>query len=361
LLFLAVTISLFATNMAISGDWNYLGGGVNRRTCYSDFPFQKDTSTFEACDEQVRDGARRDSILDRPVFLTNLTHNLYWFFVGRFAGLVPYFFPAVFALLAFLASPRGRPAWQYLVLGTALGQILIFIISVPYTWNGDASSVGNRYFMGAYSSFLFLLPPMTRPVLALVPWAIGGLFTAQLVLNPFVTLSKPADHSKGRPFRWLPPELTLFYAWPINTQLNRVRISVGDPTPERRDSGFQMYFLDDNAYLDGEKTFWVRGHSDAEFLIRADRPMKKLILSFSAGREPVTSIARLGSRSQRVALQPGEVQQVAFELDAGFPYQGHWRVWEGSVNADRGFVPLFHEPSSDTRFLGVRVTVTLVE
>ena len=50
------------------------------------------------------------------------------------------------------------------MFAAALGQILTFIISVPYTWNGGGGSVGNRYFMGAYGAFLFLMPPISRPL-----------------------------------------------------------------------------------------------------------------------------------------------------------------------------------------------------
>ena len=87
---------------------------------------------------------------------------------------------------AFLLAPARRPGWQYLVLASGLAQMLFFIINLPYTWLGGGGSVGNRYFMGAYGIFIFLLPPLSRTAVAIVPWAIGGLFTAQLVLNPFV-------------------------------------------------------------------------------------------------------------------------------------------------------------------------------
>ena len=361
IVFLAVTLGLFGVNMAITGDWNYQGGGANRRTCYWEFPFQKESSSFEVCPEKARDEALGEILFNRSVFWTNLRHNFAWFFVGRFAGLVPYFFPAVFALLAFLVAARRRPLWQYFVFAACLGQILTFIVSVPYTWNGGGGSVGNRYFMGAYGAFLFLIPPVTRPFIAMVPWAAGALFTAPLVLNPFATSSQPGNHTKAGPFRWLPPELTLVYDWPINTQTDRVRIWFGDNPPERRDPGFQIYFFDDNAYLDADKTFWVRGESKAEFLVKTDRPMKKLVLTMTAGPVPVTSVARLGRQSQRVSLQPGDVQQISFDLGDGYPYQGHWPVWVASITADRGFVPIFYEESTDARFLGVRVKPTLIE
>jgi hypothetical protein len=358
---LLTAVGLFAANMAISGDWNYQGGGDNRRTFYYEFPFQTPDSGFIVGQEKARDEPLGDVIFKRSVVWTNLLHNLKWVFVGRNAGLIPYFFPAVFALVAFLAAPRRRPAWQFLVLAAGITQIAIFIVAVPYTWNGGGGSVGNRYFMGAYGVFLFLMPPITRAAVTFVPWSIGALFTAPLVLNPFVTSFKPGDHMKSGPFRLLPMELTLVYDWPINNQPDRVRIWFGDNPPDHKDPGFQIYFFDDNAFPDADKSFWVKGKSRAEFLIKTDRPMKRLLLTFTAGPEPVDAVARLSGRSQRVSLKPGESQQIAFAMSEGFLYQGTWPVWTASVSASSGFVPIFYGDSTDTRFLGVRVKPTLVE
>jgi hypothetical protein len=359
-LFLIVAVGLFAANMAITGDWNYQGGGPNRSTFYWEFPFQTPSSTFGVGKEVSRDDAMAGVIFNRSVVWTNLVHNIGWFFVGRYAGLVPYFFPAVFALAAFALTRSRRPAWQYFALAAAVGQIVIVIISVPYTWNGGGGSVGNRYFMGAYGVFLFLLPTITRLSVAFVPLAVGMLFAAPLVLNPFVTSFKPADHAKSGPFRWLPVELTLVYDWPLNNQPDRVRVWFGD-NPRGSSPGFQIYFFDDNAFIEGDGSFWVKGESRAEYLIKTDRPMKRLVLSLSAGPRPVQVEARLGGRSQDVALAPGESKQVAFALGDGFPYQGTWPVWKASVSASSGFVPIFYGESTDARFLGVRVRPVLVE
>ena len=142
---------LFLANMAITGEWNYQGG--YRRTFLWEFPFQTEKSVFEVGTLMARDESLRGIIFDGRVFWSNLTHNLAYVFVGRYAGLVAYYFPAVFALVAFLSSPRRRPAWQWLVLAGGILQILFFIINLPYTWNGGGGSVGNRYFMGAYGIF----------------------------------------------------------------------------------------------------------------------------------------------------------------------------------------------------------------
>jgi hypothetical protein len=233
---------------------------------------------------------------------------------------------------------------------------------VPYTWNGGGGSVGNRYFVGPYGVFLFLLPPMTRFATTAIPWAVGSLFMAPLVLNPFATSFKPADHTKSGPFRWLPMELTLVYDWPINNEGDRVRKWFGDNPPDHKDPGFQIYFFDDNAYLEeADKSFWVKGESRTEYLIKTDRPMRRLLLTFTAGHEPVSVVASLEGRTQRLSLSRGESQQIQFAMGRGFLYQGIWPVWTASISASSGFVPLFYEDSKDNRFLGVRVKPVLVE
>ena len=358
--FLIAALGLFGINIAITGEWNYQGG--QRNTYYFEFPFQTPSSGFDVGQEKARDDAMTAVIFDPSVVWTNLIHNLGWFFTGRNAGLIPYFFPAVFSLVAFAIALAGRrvPAWQYFALAGALGQIAILIITVPYTWNGGGGSVGNRYFMGAYGAFLFLIPPVAHAPVAIVPWVIGALFTAPLVLNPFVTSFRPGDHTKSGPFRWLPVELTLVYDWPINNQLERVRVWFGD-NPRGSSPGFQIYFFDDNTFVEGDGTFWVRGESRAEFLIKTDRPMKRLLLTLTAGPEPVELEARLAGRAQDVSLAPGESKQIAFNMGEGFPYQGTWPVWTASISSSSGFVPLFHGDSKDTRHLGVHVKPVLVE
>jgi hypothetical protein len=356
--FVIVAAGLFAANMAISGEWNYQGG--ERKTFSYEFPFQTASSDFNIVPTtHGRDEALTDVIFG-SVFWTNFTHNLGWAFIGRHAGLVPYYFPAVFALAWCLAGIRRRPAWQLFVLAAAVGQIVFFIITLPYTWNGGGGSVGNRYFMGAYGVFLFLLPPAGSALTALVPWLAGALFTAPLVLNPFVTSFRPGDHTKSGPFRLLPVELTLVYDWPINTQLDRVRIWFGD-NPRGSSPGFQIYFFDDNAFVEGDGSFWTKGEARAEFLVKTDRPMKRLHLELTAGPERVEVEARLSGRSQTVSLAPGESQKMTFVLGDGFPYQGTWPVWTASIAARSGFVPIFYGDAKDTRFLGVRVKPTLVE
>ena len=360
LAFVAIAGGLFAVNMAISGEWNYQGG--ERSTFYYEFPLQTPSSGFQVGAEKARNEALTEIIFDRRVFWTNLAHNLGYYFVGRFSGLVAYFFPAVFALVGFLSHARRRPGWQWLVLAAALAQIFFFIVVTPYTWLGGGGSVGNRYFMGAYGVCLFLIPAVGRVSLALLPWAVGALFMAPLVLNPFASSFYPGSYAGHGPLRVLPVELTLVYDWPINTDPSRVRIWYGD-NPGQNDPGFQIYFFDQNAYgREEDKSFWVKGESRAEFLVKTDRPMRRLVLTLTAGPRATDVTADVDGRTQRVSLAAGASQQVLFNLDAGFPYQGQWPVWTASVSSSTGFVPaLTEEKATDTRYLGVRVKPMLVE
>jgi hypothetical protein len=244
-LFFVVGAGLFAGNMAMTGDWNYQGG--DRKTFSAEFPFQTETSGFDIVEKQHgRDEALTDVIFDPAVFWTNLLNNLKWFFIGRYAGLVAYFFPAVFALVAYLAAVHRRPRWQHLAFAGAAAQILFFIVVTPYTWNGGGGSVGNRYFMSAYGIFVFLVPPISRMSIAIVPWIVGGIFMAPLVLNPFTASFRPGDNAKSGPLRLLPVELTTVYDWPINTD-QRSKVWFGNH-PEGSSPGFQIYFFDDNAH-----------------------------------------------------------------------------------------------------------------
>lgn len=354
----AVAASFFAANVAISGEWNYQGG--DREAFVYEFPFQNDVpSAPQIGAPKSRDEALTNVLFDPRVFVQNLSYNFGYFFVGRYAGLLPYYFPAVFALAAFFAAPRRRPGWQWLVLASGLAQILFFIIVTPYTWNGGGGSVGNRYFMGAYGIFLFLMPPVSSVALSFVPWVVGGVFAARLVLNPFAASFYPGRFAKSGPVRVLPVERSLVNDLPIMNEPERVRQWFGD-RPGVGDPGFQIYFLDDNAYgRETDKAFWVRGESRAEFLIKTDRMMKQVHFILAPGPLDTDVTVSVNGRKQHVTVK--EPVEISFDLPRGYWYETRAFVWTVSISSSTGFVPLFNGAPEDSRFLGVRVTPYLVE
>jgi hypothetical protein len=213
------------------------------------------------------------------------------------------------------------------------------------------------------------MPPVTSTVAAALPWVVGGLFMAKLVINPFATSFYPGTYADAGPLRLLPVELSNVNDLPINTDRATRVIWFGDD-PNRPagmlDPGFQIYFLDRNGFLDADKTFWVKGESRADFLIKTDRPMRQLVVRLAAGDAATVATVDFEGRSQEVSLTPGQTHQIAFSMGAGFPYMktedGKPRfVWRASISSSSGFVPLFTAGSKDTRFLGVRVRPLLVE
>ncbi|MCU0249006.1 MAG: hypothetical protein MUE61_02250 [Vicinamibacterales bacterium] len=347
-LFGAVGAVLLAGNVAITGDWNFQGG--DRRTFYGSYPFQeRGTPWEEVGQDRATNRVLWDHLFDGRVFWTVFSHNLVYVVVGRYAGLLPYFFPGLFAIVAFLLARGQRTLWQWLILGAAAAEVLLLLLWVPYTFNGGGGSIGNRYFMSTYGVLLFLLPPIASAAWAFVPWAVGTLFSAQVTFNPFFSSFNPAEQAKQGPLRWLPVELTLVNDLPINTQPNRARIWFGEA---RR---FQIYFLDDNAYAREDLTFWVKGRSTAEFLVKTVEPASALDLDLASGEVATSVTVSRGWRSQRVELAPNATARVSVPLDDGFPYIGT-RVWRVSIRSSAGFVPLFISgASADNRFLGVRV------
>jgi hypothetical protein len=354
--FVVLAGGLFAINKAISGEWNYQGG--DRQTYYFEFPFQNEVPKHELGLNKSRGevlGSLSHIILNPRTFTSNLIHNIEYFFIGRHTGLLGYFFPAVFAIGAFLLAPRQRPAWQWLVLGSGLLQGLVFIVATPYTWHGGG--VGNRYFFSGYGVMLFVLPPIQSLGVAFAPWLIGSLFVAPMVLNPFVASFHSEDNAKSGPLRRLPVELTLVNDLPVNNEPQHARLWFGDIG--KSDPGFLVYFLDDNAYdRDSDKSFWTRGGAQAEFIIKTDKPIRRATFTLTAG--PVATDVRvtIGRRSEDVHLEPGESRDVTFSMPPGLPYEKEVQalVWTASVFSSAGFTPIFFDAqSSDSRYLGVRV------
>jgi hypothetical protein len=155
----------------------------------------------------------------------------------------------------------------------------------------------------------------------------------------------------------------------MNTERRARVIWYGDD-PELADPGFQIYRLDDNAYLQElDKSFWVRGESRADMLVKTDRPMRRLQFRMLAGAVPTVVRIRLGDAQYEQALPAHGRAALVVDLPPGFPYK-HDRppespvayIWDVSISSSGGFTPvLVDDQSGDTRYLGVRIKPVLVE
>jgi hypothetical protein len=363
LAFVFVAGGLFGVNMAISGDWNYQGGGEDvRKSYYYEFPFQNDVPVHALGVSKSRDTGMFQVIFNPRTFVSNLTHNVEYFFVGRYAGLLPYFFPGFFAMLLMLGRPRQRPLWQWLVLLSALAQGLVFVVATPYTWSGGG--VGNRYFFAGYAVMLFLLPPVETIAGALVPWIVGGLFMSPWVLNPFTASFKPAQIAQAGPFRLLPVELTLLNDLPVFTEgAERARVEFGGVGAA--DPKFLVSFLDGNAYgREADRTFWTRGDSHADLVFKVGGPMTRAEFTVTSGPVPIDVRISVDGHSTMVHVPAGETTRTSVPMRGGLLYEkevADVRLHNVRIDTKGGFTPIFFdEKSSDSRYLGGRIMPVLV-
>jgi hypothetical protein len=372
-LFTIVVALLFAGNAAMSGEFNYQGGEFGRKSFYSGtgFPFANTWETFENRGAQVTTDAVPTDILFHRDTSTVLAWNLLYFVIGRHSGLVPYFFPGIVAVGLFLFARSERRDWQWLILGALLLGAVALISYMPYTYSGGGGPVGNRYFLSFYPLFLFLLPAVHSPRVAIGTVAIAALFTAKLLINPFYSSFHPGDHVKAGPQRMLPVELTLLNDLPVSADSDRARRPIGGSPP------MTAYFLDEAAYPPEGDTFWVRGAARADLILRVptiERPdegvvplrLRALNIEITNGIVPNRVRASSGFHSVAVDLAPGEVRTVELKPAPGVPYKPAQFptnfVYPFSVSTTAGFTPFLEDPagSSDSRHLGAMVRIVPV-
>ncbi|MGH9383639.1 MAG: hypothetical protein ACRD2N_05065 [Vicinamibacterales bacterium] len=371
----AVVASLFALNVAITGEWNYQGG--NRRTFYSTmtqqpaasgFPFQDARHGFENIGlDRTTNRVPVEVLVSREAVIDVFRHNLAYFFVGRHTGFALYYFPGLMAIVLFLAGTRDRAVWQWLTLAAGLGSAVVLLLYMPFTYSGGGGPVGNRYFSGVYPVFLFIVPALRTSLSAVFTVGMSALFTAPIVSNPFYASFHPGEHSKVGLFKLFPVELTLVNDLPVNVSPGRTRQPLGGAPP------VFAYFLDDNIYNREGDAFWVRGQSRGDLLLRAPIAIETVAevpaRSLRIGRlevhletGPVANRVTVTSDAEtRVVDMAASTQQsFVLQMPRGLPYRYNPEfptnyVYNLSIESEGGFIPFFHNGANDTRYLGVMV------
>jgi hypothetical protein len=364
-----VVAGLFGANALATGEFNYQGG--ERKTFYgatTGFPFANSWETFDNRGVSVATDTLPFDILLHRDTAPVLAWNIYYFTVGRYSGLLPYFFPGLVALALFLAHRAERRHWQaWAAAGLIVGAVVL-IAYMPYTYSGGGGPIGNRYFVSFYPLFLFVMPAVRSAWPAVIGLAVGALFTAKILLNPFYSSFNPGEHANAGPLRVLPIERTLLNDLPVSADATRARRSLGgNPT-------VQAYFMDDNAYPPEGDGFWVRGESRADLLLRAPATqtadtrdvslrIRALSIEVTNGGAANRVVLSAGWERVRLDLAPGEVRAVQITAGAGVPYKPSRYptnfVYALSISSRAGFVPFLHDSSNpDSRYLGALVRVT---
>jgi hypothetical protein len=269
----------------------------------------------------------------------------------------------------FLLGARQRLLWQWLALAAGLGSAMALILYMPYSYSGGGGPVGNRYYLGVYPVFLYVVPPLTGLTAPIVAVLGGAIFTAQLVTNPFTVSFRPAEHVKSGPYRWLPAEMTLLNDLPMNVTRQKVKQPLGGVPP------VSAYFLDDNVFPPEGDAFWVRGRSRAELMLRApivtaaaadgreahrSQRIRRLDVQLETGAEPNRVTVDAATGKHVVEVPANDSRTITIEMPAGVPYHVDPQfpmnfVYTLSITSETGFIPMFWSGGGDARYLGIRV------
>mgnify|MGYP006275543859 CR=1 FL=1 len=355
--FVLATGVLFGANAAVTGEFNYQGG--DRKTFYGHFPFESTADVWQANTALVStNDADAANVLEPAALPERFARNVLYFLLGRHFGFVPYFFPGVVALLGWLWSGARRDASRvFMAAGVAIAAITLLLF-LPYTWSGGGGPPGNRYFLAIYPVLFFLLPSADAWHVLLAV-AGGALFTAKMLMNPFVSAKNTWEIAERGFARRLPVELTMANDLPVMlAQPPRGHIPYGDGA-----DAMLLYFLDAHAFPpelvgtrpDGSRdvAMWTDGGGRADIIVRVDRLMTALdveavapvptVVTLSAGSDPVVVTLRPAA-SVRVRVPARGVRGLG---DVNYLF---------STRSSEGWVPQLLSPGSrDGRTLGAQL------
>jgi hypothetical protein len=344
----------FAWNAAISGEFNYQGG--DRKIFYGAFPFDAPDATWERRGGSMgTEGGKAQEVLASGDRIGWFAHNLEYFFVGRHFGFIPYFFPGVVAIVAWLFSRARSDLWRVLTFMAFAGASVVLLLVLPFTWSGGGGPPGNRYLFNVYPALFFLIPPATPAWLGVLAWVGGALFTAKMLVNPFVAAKYPNQIAQRGLARSLPVELTMANDLPVMLEGGRAHAWFSDVL---------TYFLDQHAYnpevVDkaGHPGVWIAGDGRADILVRCAWPIDRLIVTATS---PIrtTFIVAMGGPESRVSIEPGRT--VTFEVPASGVRDYNSFAYLLTARSTEGFTPHMLDPTAnDYRNLGVMMQFRVV-
>lgn len=341
----AVVVGLFALNAAVTGELNYQGG--ERKTFYGRFPEEAaadgqrvtfGNSGFWMTTDQLGPAVEGDSAAavsartgparSRREIEVSFLRNLYYFWIGRFGGALPYYLPALVALVAFLAAgPRRGPGW--LAVAALVSSWLFYIHMIPDNWYGGGGTVGNRYFLNLIPLFVLMVPPRREWVVA-ASALLSALLVGPLWLHPLRHSLHPGDHATAAVFRALPPELTMLNDLSVFTDAWRKKVPYGDTEgdPHRNwpadPKAYYVYCLDDGTYgkelQDGVEGFWIGPARSAQVVLRALEPVRRVHVRLLGGPIGDRVTVDVCGQEQVADLAAGQSRELVFEPGAGFPY-----------------------------------------
>ncbi len=370
--------ALYGLNAMVTGEWNYQGG--ERKTFYGRFPLEAPQVSFDnsgswMTTEQLGPAlpeagaeaqARERGVIERPAaeMREAFVRNLGYFWVGRFAGVAGYFFPAALGALLFLvAGPRDRDGW--LTLAGVLVSAVAYIAIIPDNWYGGGGTLGNRYFLNLLPLALCFVPRGRELPVAAAAAVVAAVVLGPALASPVQHSLRPWLHALRLPLRALPLELTMLNDLGFCSDPWRKKQPFGDPEGQlgrpADPRAYWLYFPDDGTYgkevVAGREGFWLRRGHRAELVLRALEPVERVVLRLNGG--PLGDVVRIqaGGAVATLPLRRDQPVERAFPPGRAYPFylsQVHTLHLESQGAEMPGLAP-----QGDPRRLGAFVSLEL--
>jgi hypothetical protein len=236
--------------------------------------------------------------------------------------------------------------------------VIVMLLVLPFTWSGGGGPTGNRYLLSIYAVLIFLMPPGNIMWAGMLAWTGGALFTAKMLLNPFIAAKYPYLTVERGAARRLPVELSMLTDLPVMLAgPSRARIPYGhNPT-------MLLYFLDQNSFPPEPGGMWVAGGRRTDIVVHTNDRLDHVAIEADSQINTVLTVS-MGADPVVITVTPGKV--ATFNVPArGVPYERYVRSFAYllSASSSEGFVPVLRDPAAqprDYRNLGARLRFAAV-
>lgn len=263
-----------------------------------------------------------------------IPYNIFYFFFGRFTGMVWYYPFTVFAIIPLMLSLANGSAKsskfsilrdhilknkeKYLILLGIILSILMYAVIFRSNYLGGQHAIGNRYFY-IYPAFLFLIGYVDlKKVLAFT--AVAALVLAPVIADPISTTISPQETTFHFPYKYLPIEYSQLDNLPI--WQNQIKYAE-----------YKLYGLDTN-FKHRDDMLIVTGHS--EFLIRSSRQIDTFRYLLSSGVDENRVEVVLGDKSESRILGKENVDVILFSAIQPAYHDNRYYLYKLIVESDKG-------------------------
>ena len=336
LIFLIPILFIYGFFYLETGSISFYGGD---RLYYSfEYPFIDGYNNFNEIGQpafSVEEG--RISALITTDVLTKSPHNLFYYFFGRFTGMIWYYPLTVFALVSFviglvyikkqkienssILSILKKNPTQYLVFIGIILNILFYIIIIGNNYLGGQHAIGNRYFY-IFPAFLFLIAKIDLKVI--IPFIIVALFTVfPVISDPVGTSQRPENHTFRSPYTFFPVEYSQINNLPLWT---RTYIS----------SDYSIYDIDGNGIFSFNQNFNIM-NGTSHWLIKTKPKDQNLpLIIFTTDENKMQVVISSESQSSDITVNNANAELVTFPLTRAVYEDAGYRLYSLKIKSSPG-------------------------